>query len=185
MTGRALAGLAGLLLVADGPRVVAQSKGASEYQVKAAFLYHFAQFVEWPPEAFRDAGAPLTYCLLGDDSFGGAIELALNGKSVGTHPVRVRHLGQVQEVSGCHVLFVSASGEKNIAVVLEVVNGNPVLTVGESKHFAEEGGMIGLFLEDNKVRFEINVGAAQRAQLKISARLLALASKVIGGSKGS
>lgn len=181
----ALASFAGLLLLADGPRVLAQSKGASEYQVKAAFLYHFAQFVEWPPGAFREAGAPLTYCLLGDDSFGGAFELALGGKSVGTHPVRVRHLGQVKDVSGCHVLFVSASEKKNIAAVLEGAKGNPVLTVGDSEHFVEEGGMIGLFLEDNKVRFEINAGAAQQAGLKISARLLALASKVIGGPKGS
>ena len=181
----ALASLAGLLLVADGRPVLAQSKGASEYQVKAAFLYHFAQFVEWPPEAFREAGAPLMYCLLGDDSFGGAIELALNGKSVGAHPVRLRRLGRVQEVPGCHVLFVSASEKKNFAAVLEGVKGTPVLTVGDSDHFAEEGGMIGLFLEDNKVRFEINAGAAQQAQLKISARLLALASRVIGGPKGS
>lgn len=163
----------------------AQSATPTEYTVKAAFLYHFGQFVDWPAQAFRSADAPLTYCILGDDPFQGAIELALSGKRIGSHPTQIRHLTEVREAGVCQVLFVNAAGEKPIAEALDTLKGAPVLTVGESAHFAQEGGMIGFLLEDNKIGFEINLDAAEHAKLKISARLLALAKKVIGGPKGN
>ena len=171
-----------LLLAAN----YAQSGPPSEYQVKAAFLFHFAQFVEWPAGAFHDPGVPLTYCILGEDPFQGAMESAFGGKSVGTHPLRTKHVKQVQEAIGCHVLFMAAGERKSVAEAVEGLRGSPVLTVGDSDHFAQEGGMIGFLLEDNKVRFEINLGAAERGNLKISAKLLALAKTVIvGPPKGS
>ena len=154
--------------------------------MKAAFLYHFAQYVEWPTGTFRDAASPLTYCVLGGDPFQGALEGSLSGKSVGTHPVQIQRFNQATEARGCQVVFVRAAGKKTVAEALANLKGPPVLTVGDSEHFAEEGGMIGFFLEDNKVRFEINLGAAEQAKLKISARLLALAKTVIvGPAKGS
>lgn len=158
-----------------------QSGTPGEYQVKAAFLYHFAQYVEWPAGTFRDAASPLTYCVLGEDPFQGALEGSLSGKSVGTHPVQIQRFNQATEARVCQVVFVRAASKKSVAEALANLKGPPVLTVGDSEHFAEEGGMIGFFLEDNKVRFEINLGAAEQAKLKISARLLALAKAVIAG----
>lgn len=174
------------LSFATGPRwLSAQSTPSNEYQVKAAFLFHFAQFVDWPREAFKDANSPLTYCTIGDDPFRGALDTSLNGKIIGTRPLRVRHLKQTQEVHGCHVLFIGTAEKKQFSAVLAALRGDPVLTVGESDNFAQAGGMIGFSLEDNKVRFEINLDAAQRANLRISARLLSLAKTVIGSTKGT
>jgi hypothetical protein len=177
--------LTALLFVAGARWVSAQGNASSEYQVKAAFLFHFAQFVDWPPETFKDAASPLTYCTVGGDPFRGALEATLNGKAVEGRWVRVLHFKEAQEIQGCQVMFIGIADKKFISATMADLKGTPVLTVGESEHFVQEGGMIGFFLEDNKVRFEINLNAAEHAKLKISARLLALAKTVIGGPKGT
>lgn len=174
-----------LLASIGSPLAFAQASAPGEYQVKAAFLFHFAQYVDWPAAAFENANAPLTYCTLGEDPFHGALEASLNGKTIGPHPLRIKHLKQNREASGCQVLFLSAAEEKSIVETLEHLRGAPVLTVGDSDNFAQEGGMIGFCLQDSKVRFEINVSAAEHAGLRISARLLALAKTVFGEPKGT
>jgi hypothetical protein len=175
----------GLLLVLAGAGVVwGQSNANSEYQVKAAFLFHFAQFVEWPPEAFQEADSPFTYCTIGEDPFRGALDTSLNGKTLGARSLRVRHIKQAEEIAGCQVLFIGAEEKKSLQAELANADGSATLTVGEAEHFAQDGGMIGFCLEDNKIRFEINLRAAEHAKLRISARLLALAKAVIGGPKG-
>ena len=163
----------------------AQPNPSSEYAVKAAFLFHFAQFVEWPPDAFKNAAAPLTYCTVGEDPFNGALESALSGKNIGTHRIRVEHVKQAQELQSCQILFIGIAEKKRLASTLESVKGTPVLTVGESEHFVEQGGIIGFCQEENKIRFEINLGAAGSARLKISAKLLSLAKTVLGHSEGA
>ena len=164
---------------------VAQAPATGEYAVKAAFLYHFAQFVEWPEWAFKDAGTPLTYCTIGDDPFHGLLDAALQGKTVGARAVRVLHLKQPQEIPGCHILFLGATEKKLPPAVFSIAKINSILTVGESERFVQEGGMIGFLLEENKIRFEINLQPAQDAQLRISSRLLTLAKSVIGGERGT
>jgi YfiR/HmsC-like len=176
---------AALLFVAGARWVSAQGDASSEYQVKAAFLFHFAQFVDWPSEAFKDAGAPLTYCMAGGDPFRGALDASLNEKVIDGRPVRVLHFREAQEIQGCQVLFIGIADKKFISATLANLKGRPVLTVGESEHFVQEEGMIGFVLEDNKVRFEINLTATEHAKLKISARLLSLAKTVIGSPKGT
>ncbi len=163
----------------------AQANPSSEYAVKAAFLFHFAQFVEWPPDAFKNAAAPLTYCTVGEDPLNGALESVLSGKNIGTHPIRVEHVKQAQELQGCQILFIGIAEKKRLAATLESVKRSPVLTVGDSEHFVEQGGIIGFCQEENKIRFEINLGAAGSARLKISARLLSLAKTVLGHSEGT
>jgi hypothetical protein len=165
--------------------ISAQNDGLSEYAVKAAFLFHFAQFVEWPAESLKEAGSPLTYCVIGEDPFQGALEQALSGKVIGERPVRVLHIKQDEEIRGCQVLFIGIVDKKRLAADLEKVKGKPVLTVGESEHFAQQGGMIGFCPEASKIRFEINLGAATRANLKISAKLLSLAKTVLGRPEGA
>ena len=179
--------LALLLLAACGtpPIEGGQSSAASEYTVKAAFLFHFAQFVEWPAEAFADANSPLTYCTIGEDAFRGALEESVNGKSIGNRRLQVKHVKELEQIAGCQVLFIAAGEKKRHGEELAMASKRPVLTVGETDGFATEGGIIGFFREQNKIRFEINLDAAGKAQLKISAKLLSLAKTVIGSPRGN
>lgn len=163
---------------------VASSRATTpnEYALKAAFLFHFAQFVDWPDGTFREANKPLVYCTLGEDPFQGTLDASLNGKTAGGHPLQVRHVKRVQETQGCNVVFLGEE-KKQVLADLAALKGSPILTVGESERFAEEGGMIGFYMEENKIRFDINLGAAEGANLKISAKLLMLAKAVIGKPK--
>jgi YfiR/HmsC-like len=157
----------------------AQSQ-AGEYHVKAAFLFHFVQLVEWPADSLGDETNPVTLCIPGEDPFDGDLEGTLAGKSVGTRPLRVRHLKAAEDFQGCQVIFVSRHDAARFGQVLAELKEGPILTVGESDGFVQQGGMIGFCLVENKVRFEINVQAAERAKLKISSRLLLLAKTVVG-----
>jgi hypothetical protein len=179
--------LAALLVTVSStpPRARGELSSTSEYDVKAAFLFHFAQFVEWPTGTFKDASSPLTYCTVGGDPFSGALDQSLSGKTIGARPLRVQHFKVPREVQSCQVLFVAVGENKLLAETMATVSGRPVLTVGETEHFAADGGVIGFVVEANKIRFEINLEAAEKANLKISARLLALAKTVIGNPKGN
>jgi hypothetical protein len=177
--------LAAFVWLTGARGVPAQSNSSSEYQVKAAFLFHFAQFVEWPTETFKDSSAPFTYCTIGEDPFHGALDQSLSGKTIGGRSLRVQHLKEPQEAQVCQVLFIGDGEQRRMEAAMANVKGNPVLTVGESTNFANAGGMIGFCLEQNKIRFEINLEAAGRAKLKISAKLLALAKTVIGSQGGT
>jgi hypothetical protein len=172
--------LALVLAGASGAPPELRGEAAGEYAVKAAFLFHFAQFVEWPPEAFKDASSPLKYCTVGDDPFRGALEESVHGKSVGSHTLQVQHLTRREPIAGCHILFIGVGEKKHLPEDLSGAAGHAVLTVGETEHFAQEGGMIGFLVENDKVRFEINMKTAATAKLKISSRLLLLAKTVIG-----
>ena len=169
------------LLLAGGE----QSSANGEYELKAAFLFHFAQFVEWPADAFQNPASPFTYCTVGEDPFHGALNESLRGKSIATRRLEVRHVKQAEEVAGCQIMFIAAGEKKRTAEVMAKAAGHPILIVGENEGFIQNGGMIGFCLEENKIRFEINLEAVERANLKISARLLALAKTVLGTSRGN
>jgi hypothetical protein len=177
--------LATLTILGGGRNVRAQGGAVSEYEVKAAFLFHFAQFVEWPQQTFKNDGEPLVYCTVGDDPFHGGLEAALKGKTIGAHPLQVRHAKRAEDASGCQVIFLGENEKKLLPELLATFERNPVLVVGESEHFAQSGGTIGFCLEENKIRFEVNLDAAGKAKLKISSKLLALAKSVIGVQKGT
>ena len=180
------AAILGVLMALGGARSAStQTNPTGEYQVKAAFLFHFAQFVDWPEGTFKEADSPLTYCTIGEDPFHGALDASLNGKTIEARVVRVQHIKQAQQIPGCQILFIGAAENRLIPEVLTATRGTSVLTVGESEHFARNGGMIGFFLEENKIRFEINLEAAEHAKLRVSSRLLALAKTVIGGQRGT
>ena len=151
-----------------------------EYRLKAAFLFHFSQFVEWPTNALPDAGGALVFCVMGDDPFRGDLEGTVQGKSAAGRPVRILHIQQIQPASGCHLVFMDRKQSGRVHELIASLDKAPVLTVGESEDFLRQGGMIRFCMEGRKVRFEINQGAAERAHLKISARLLLLAKSVIG-----
>jgi hypothetical protein len=159
--------------------VVTQAQSATEYQVKAAFLFNFAKFVEWPADAFPGVDAPLQICLLGLDPFGREFEEVIGDKSVNGHRIEVIHPSGVPQARGCQIIFVSSSENRQALEILRGLRGATVLTVGDTAGFARMGGIINFVLDDGRVRFEINVKAAERAHLKISARLLTVAKLIV------
>jgi len=152
-----------------------QAQSSSEYQVKAAFLYNFARFVDWPAEAFAGSSGKLVIGVIGDDPFGGALDQAINGKMINGRPLVVLRLRWGQDLRSCHILFISSSEQKRLPQIIQSLRGASVLTVGDMWQFNQQGGIINLILEANKVRFEINSRGADQARLKISSKLLSLA----------
>jgi hypothetical protein len=167
-----------LALVLTVDNCLGQTPSPSEYQLKAAFLYHFAQFVEWPPTAFPDPATPMVIAVLGESPFGEDLEKTISGKSINKHPLEVREIHSATEATNsCHLLFISSSEKRRLPETLAALRGTSVLTVSETEGFTESGGMINFVLEGTKIRFRINDAAAKSAGLKISSKLLSLASR--------
>ena len=153
----------------------AQSRSSSrEYQIKAAMLYHFAQFTKWPDDAF-DGQDVFIIGVLGEDPFGTALDEMLHGKTVKGRPVVTRRFEQAEEARGAHILFISSSELQRLPEIIQVLQDSNVLTVGEEKPFTRHNGIIRLFPVKNKTNFEINLEAATRAGIKLSSKLLKLA----------
>ena len=176
--GQLLYGLMSFWLLLGAPRAFSQRAHDAEYKLKLAFLYNFAQFVEWPPDAFQVPNAPLTVCVAGENPFQGELEQSLHGRTAGNHPIQLKRLMPGDDPKACHLIFVRASERKAAGQMLIGLKGSSTLTVGESKGFAQRGGVINLTLEENKLGFEINIDAAGQSHLRISSKLLALAKIV-------
>lgn len=161
------------LLSTLSPGVQAQT--GNEYQVKAAFLYNFAKFVDWPAEAFAGSNGKFVIGVIGDDPFGGSLDQAIKGKAINGRPLAVRRLKWNQDLRSCHVIFISSSERQRLKQIIDSLRGASVLTVGDMGQFNQQGGIINFILEANKVRFEINSRGADQARLKISSKLLSLA----------
>jgi hypothetical protein len=164
-----------LLLLAFAGPAFAQEPAPLEYDLKAAFLYNFVKFVEWPPDAFAGPRSPLTICVYGQDPFGDSLDGVVRGETLGERGLLVQRPEGLDDLRDCRVLFVSRSERQRLPEILSRVEGAPVLTVGETDGFLRAGGMIDFVLEDNKVRFLINQDAAERSRLRISSKLLRLA----------
>ncbi len=160
-----------------GPVVQAETPSTREYAVKAAFLYNFAKFVEWPAEAFEKDQDSLTLCILGKDPFGPALD-SVSGKTVRGKSLVIQRIDKLQEIDNCDILFISRSKRNELAEVFAELDGSSVLTVGDIEGFAQRGGIINLITVERKVRFEVNLDAAEHAGLKISSKLLRLAEIV-------
>lgn len=169
------------LLLCAGQRAPAQTNTSKEYKVKAAFLYNFAQFVEWPTVAFSDAQSPMVIGVFGNDPFDGYLDELVRGEKVNGRPLHVQRYRQVEEIKTCHVLFISKSEMGQLDGILAGVKGRNILTVGEAEGFATRGGMIRFATEQSKIRLRINVEAAKAANLTISSKLLRLTEIVRSG----
>ncbi len=170
------------LLISAGMALLparAEVPAATEYQVKAAFIYNFAKFVEWPEEAL--ANRPFVIGIVGQDPFGSLIDNAVAGKTVRNSKIVIRRFPRVEDAADSHILFVSGSEGNNVDRVLKQLGRAPILTVSDTERFAEQGGMVQLIMDQNRVRFAINVAAVERAGLKPSSQLLKLAKIVPGG----
>lgn len=152
-----------------------------EYLIKAGFIYNFANLVQWPSASFSQGGSPIVIAILGEDHFASTLDRVLQGKKIDGHPFVIRRLKSVSELKSianpkdCQILYVSSSATSHLGEAIQAVRGLPILTIGEMPGFATSGGIINLVVEDNRVRFEVNVKAAKDADLNISSRLLALA----------
>ncbi len=174
--------LAILLVVA--PRGRAQ-EALSEYQIKAAYLYNFLKFVEFPSDSFADPLAPIVIGVVGDDPFGSALPQVVIGKTVQGRDLVIRMYRTGEDLRRANILFISASERKKLPMILSSLRGSSVLTVSDIAEFTEAGGMIQFLNEDDRVRFAINVDATSRAKLKMSSKLLSLAKAVGGNGKAA
>ena len=151
----------------------------AEYQVKAAYLFGFGRFVEWPADAAVAGDGAFVLCVLGEDPFGRLLDQAADGAAMKNQPVSVRRIRRVEDGGGCDTLFVSASEEPRLPRILAALGSRPVLTVGDSPEFAQRGGMIGFSMEGSRVRFTVNLTAAQEAGLMLQSELLRVAAAVL------
>ena len=156
----------------------AGSPALDEYNAKAALLYNLARFVEWPAGTFTGPRDPIVACTLGQSPLNPVLERAVKGKPIDDRLFVVRQVQDVRQASGCHILFVGTPDRKRWRSIIADVRGSSLLTVGDAEGFAVEGGIVDFKIEGEKIRIEINLEAAERGKLRLSARLLSLAEIV-------
>lgn len=154
-------------------RAVAIGQAVTQPALRAAFLYNFAKFTEWPGEAA--ATSPLTLCVVDDVAVESALAELVGGSVINGRPVAISHGASGARLRACHLLYIGEASDDRMTSVLEELQGAPVLTVSTGDGFVRLGGMVGLFVEEGRMRFAINPDAAQRAGVKLSSRLLTLA----------
>jgi hypothetical protein len=164
------------LIISLGFNSLAQEQ-PSEYQIKAAFLFNFAKFVEWPPKAFAETNSPIVIGVLGKNVFGNELERTIRDKRVYNRPFKFKNFESAGEATNCHILFISSSEKDNFAKIIGSLQSASVLTVSDSDGFIKAGGMINFLIEDTKIRFQINDEAAKKAGLVISSKLLSLSAR--------
>lgn len=173
----------GTVLGAAGPGTgPGEGTRADEYRVKAAFLFNFAKFIEWPSSSFSGTTTPLQVCVLGVDPFGWTLDDTLRGRAVAGRPIQVRRMTEPDR--SCHLLFISTSERKRLPLITEQLRGASILTVGEDDGFIAAGGMIELISDGDNVQFNVSPLAAERAGLHVSARLVSLAANQRHASGG-
>jgi len=167
----------GLLLTLGNE--LAYSQAISEDQVKAAYLYNFAKFVEWPQETFPDATAPIHLCVLNDATIGSELNQIVKDKHILGRSIVVVPIQTGEQGRSCQILFINSAQNWQIEHILKGLQGASVLTVGEATGFVEQGGIVNFVIQDDQVHFQVNHKAATQSRLRMSARLLSVAKRVI------
>ena len=169
--------ICGILLAAPVP-AQADADTRAAYQIKAAYLYNFIKFIDWPEESFPAVQSPVYIGILGENPFGSDIN-KLESKNVQRHPIRLRFGKDPEDLRGCHLIYISPSEWENIDRILQAIPRNGTLTVSGAPQFNDAGGVIRFVEKDNRIKFAINLQVAREANLRISSRLLQLAIKVM------
>ncbi|PYX78736.1 MAG: DUF4154 domain-containing protein [Acidobacteria bacterium] len=169
-------GLALVVLLVATPALCGQSP-PTEYQVKAAYLYNFGKFVEWPAN-MTVSDSSFNICVLGQDPFGPTFGTTIAGENIRGKNVLLKRLSKAQEAFGCHILFISSSEQVHLKDILAALDKASVLTVSDMPQFTRRGGMIQFVTEENRVRFEVNLTSAERNGLTLSSQLLKVAISV-------
>jgi len=172
---RAIAVVVWLLFA--GSSALGQTK-PSEYQVEAAYLYNFGRFVEWSAKGTTGQTSAFTICVLGEDPFGQALDATLSGETIGNQRLAARRISSPQMSGDCQILFISSSEANRLNRIIEALDKSAVLTVSDIPQFSQRGGMIQFVSEENRIRFEVNLTATQRAGLTLSSELLKVATVV-------
>jgi len=167
----------GLGLTAS-PQADSMTEESVEYGIKLAFIYNFSKFVEWPASSYRSADAPLSICIVGSDPFSPKLEDELRRRKVGGRSVAIRKLKRGEPIGACQIVFVPLTANDDAARIVKELKGTSTLTVGEAEGFALQGGMINFSVQENRLHLEVNPLAADRAGLKVSSRLLNIATIV-------
>ena len=179
-------GLPSLLLFSLASSVIAAGgmvEKPSEYEVKAVYLFNFAKFVQWPASEPSDETDAFTVCVLGEDPFGRTLDFTLAGETLHGRKTATKRIESTRDAEGCRIVFVSGSEERRLRSILEALEGSSILTVSDMDDFAERGGMIQLVMENDRVRFEVNLTAATAVGLEMSSELLKVARGVKKGSR--
>lgn len=161
--------------------VSAESTPPAEYQLKAVFLFNFAQFVDWPARCFRNPDDPLVIGVLGDDPFGSYLDELVRDEKVGNRGLQVRRFRRGEEIGTCHILFVSASESQGLESALQHLRGRSILTVSDLESFNRHGGIVRFVVEGGKIRLRINLAAAKACELNISSKILRPSTVVTEG----
>jgi hypothetical protein len=170
-------GLGAALAVAVVCSAVGRAQDVTEPSLKAAFIYNFAKFTEWPADVLSGT-TPFTACVLGDTPIGDALERSVKGRQLGGRGITVQRVAPDSPLKACHLLYISGLKTAQIAGVVEAVKGAPVLTISDVDDFARLGGIAHVFVENGKMRFDLNLELAKRARLQLSSKLLVLAARV-------
>lgn len=173
----------GLTAVILSPRVSAAGQPLSASEVKAGFLVNFAKFTTWPADVFAGDTAPIVIAVVGADPFGQAIDHAVRGQKAGERPIQVKRVGSRDDLGVYHLVFIASSEQKQLDQILSRLDGSAALSVSDIQGFSQAGGAIELVMDGNRVRFEVNVGHSERRRVKVSTRLVALATKVHSDDK--
>jgi hypothetical protein len=152
-----------------------EAQASREYQLKAVFLFNFAQFTDWPDSAFANAKSPLVIGIVGADPFGSALKATIHDESIKGRPIVLEHYSHVADIKPCHMLFITQPELRHIDEIVNSVKDKPVLTVADNGGAASAAAIIRFTLQNNKVHFRINVEAAQAAKLSLSSKLLRVA----------
>jgi hypothetical protein len=171
-------GIVSALLLAESTILPAQPPPSREYQIKAVFLFNFAQFVEWPAHAFPEAETPLVIGVLGRDPFGTYLEEIVRGEKINGHPLVIQRYSAVTEAKNCHILFINFTKTDDLKRAFTYLKSRSTLMVGDAPNFIQQGGMIRFFTENSKTRIQVNLETVKGAELAISSKLLRLADVV-------
>lgn len=171
-------------LIMSAPTALAQEMSPSERALKAAFILNFARFVDWPEKAFKDEKEAFVLTIAGDDPFKDELSKVFEGQTIRGRPIKVEHVKTIEDIEECHLVFLSESLQDKLPELLKKMGKRPVLTVSDAPDFAKKGGMFQLYLDGKRLRFKINVRAADSNGLKVSAKLLKLGDLVEGPAEG-
>jgi len=174
---RRLAAIAALMALTA---LIGHAQDVTEPSLKAAFVYNFAKFTEWPADVLPAAGS-FTACVLDDGPVGDALERAVRGRQLSGRQVNVLRVRPTSALRTCNLLFVSGLSEAQVSAVVSAVHGMPVLTISDIDDFARLGGIAHVFVENGKMRFDLNLELARRSRLQLSSKLLTLAARIHDG----
>ncbi|MDQ3015591.1 MAG: YfiR family protein [Bacteroidota bacterium] len=164
-----------ILLLLFSTSAKTQTLSASEYQIKAVFLYNFSHFIDWPETAFENSYDPFVIGIIGSDPFGPYLEQSIKYERIRSHIMEVKHFDNIRDANKCHMLYINLQDPEEIKQALAAMSGRPILTVGDSPNFIRWGGLVRFYTEESKIRLEINNTVAKARKLQISSKLLRVA----------